>query len=114
MIDKIKKWLSLERREEIQKYSATINDTIYATPRDYMKIILNEHSIRGQVTMCFLDERTLVLLVKTQHYLSYDRAQALKEKLLARIQRMGGCRTPKEIFWASETREYQPAGSAKA
>ncbi len=100
MIAEIKKLLSAERHNTIRGFSATPNDTVYATPRDYMKIILNENGIKGQVAMCFLDESTLVLLVRTQHHLSYEVTSDLKKKLLERINKIGGCRLPKDIFWS--------------
>lgn len=100
MIAEIKKLLSVERHNTIRGFSATPNDTVYATPRDYMKIILNENGIKGQVAMCFLDESTLVLLVRTQQHLSYEITSTLKKKLHERINRMGGCRLPKDIFWS--------------
>jgi len=100
MIAELRKLLSTDRHGRIEGYSATHNDTVYATPRDYMKNILNEQGIKAQVAMCFLDEKSLVLLVRSPQHLSYEATENLKAKLVERINKLGGCRIPKEIFWA--------------
>lgn len=107
MIAGLKKLLSLERRQ-IQHFAATLNDTVYATPRDYMKLILNEHGIKGQVAMCFVDKSSLVLLVRTNGHIPYETTATLKKRLLERIHQSGGCRIPQEIFWATGAPDVRP------
>lgn len=100
MFDKLKKMLSPNRSLPVQQYAATANDTLYATPRDFMKIILNEHGIKGQVGMCFINSDSIALLVRSHEYLPYEATLALEEKVRTRIRKVGNCQVPQEVFWA--------------
>ena len=96
MIAEIKKLLSSNATTRYAAFPPP-NDTVYATPRDYYEDHPNEN-IKGQVAG--FRTNLLVLLVRTQHHLSHEITSDLKRKLLERINKMGGCRLPKDIFWS--------------
>lgn len=114
MFDHLKKLLSFKRTLPTQPFAATTNDTLYATPRDYMKIVLNEHGIKGQVGMCFINSDSIALLVRSHEYLPFEATSALEEKVRNRIRKVGNCQIPQEVFWAFVKPEAQTAPYAKA
>jgi len=79
--------------------AATGNDSVYATPKDYMSLILKSENVKAKVAMHFLmDRETIVLYVVSSSMLGAERTIEL-EKLLNDKIPVETCRRPKYVFW---------------
>lgn len=82
-------------------FEATRNDRIYATPQDYMRLILKSQGVKAKVVMHFFDEgKEIVLYVLSHQPIEFQKIMEIEQLLHQRIPKESGCKKPRYVFWA--------------
>jgi len=100
MLGKLLRLFGIHTSSGIAAFEATKNDRIYATPKDYMSLVLKSNDIKAMVAMGFMDDgKTLNLYIQSTTQLDAEKMISLEMQLHERISNAAECRKPRYVFW---------------